>query len=170
MASLGPQTMLGILLVDHRVAFFALITLYVATAIPLGYAWARVLPEERPPFEINTPANPRVEPKPSPERDSQSRRKLFAIGLLICVTIGYLLQFPGFPRDAAHGWAVHWAGALAGWVIFGAEMCLIAATGFAACYAFLNPGPLRIPLTTAAALVLMLWLISPLLQIALLAN
>ena len=157
------------MLVDHRVALLALVALYVTAAIPLAYAWARVLPEERPPFEIKPPANPGVGQKP------QQRRKIIAIGLLICVTTAYLLQFPGFPQTAAYSWALSWVGAVfsgatAAWILFGTEMCLIAVIGFAACYAFLNPGPLRIPLTTAAALVLILWLLSPLLRIALIAS
>jgi hypothetical protein len=166
--------MLAVLLVDHRVAFLALVALYVTAAIPLGYAWARVLPEERPPFEIKPPANP-VSQKAVPEAVSQQRRKIIAIALLVCVTTAYLLQFPGFPQTAAYSWALNWVGALfsgaaAAWILFAIEMCLIAVIGFAACYAFLNPGPLRIPLTTAAALVLILWLLSPLLRIALLAS
>lgn len=170
MRALAPEITLVIFLVDHRVAFFALVTLFVVAAIPLAYAWARVVPEERPPFEIEPPLYPGVELEPLPEQSTQPRRKTLAIALLVCVSISYLLQFPGFPRDAV----LHWVGAVlsgsaAAWAIFGAEMGLIAATGFAACYAFLNPGPLRIPLTAAAALVLILWLLSPLLRIALLA-
>ena len=156
-------------------AFLALVALYVTATIPLAYAWARVLPEERPPFDIKPPADPGVGQKPAPEAASQQRRKIMAIGLLICVTSAYLLQFPGFPQTAAYSWALSWVGALfsgatAAWILFGTEMCLIALIGFAACYAFLNPGPLRIPLTTAAALVLILWLLSPLLRIALIAS
>jgi hypothetical protein len=167
--------MLAVLLIDHRVAFLALIALYVTAAIPLAYAWARVLPEERPPFDIKPPADPGVGQKPAPKAASQQRRKIIAIGLLICITTAYLLQFPGFPQTAAYSWALNWLAAvfsvtLATWILYGSEMGLIALIGFAACYAFLNPGPLRFPLTTAAALVLILWLLSPLLRIALIAS
>ena len=166
---------MAVLLVDHRVAFLALVALYVTATIPLAYAWARVLPEERPPFDIKPPAGASVGQKPTQQAGALQRRKIIAIGLLICVTAAYLLQFPGFPQTAAYSWAISWIGALfsgatAAWILFGTEMCLIAVIGFAACYAFLNPGPLRIPLTTAAALVLILWLLSPLLRIALLAS
>jgi len=169
MRALAPEVTLFIFFIDHRLAFFALAALVVAAAIPLAFAWVRILPEDRPPFEIEPPSYPAVELEPPQEPAPDSKRSPIAIALLVGVTIGYILQFPGFPRDAALPWlnSILPRSATA-WVPIGANALLIVTAGCAACYAILNPGPLRLPLTTAAALVLILWFLAPLLRLALL--
>jgi hypothetical protein len=158
-------------LVDHRVAFLALVALIVAPGIPLAFAWARVLPEDPPPFKIEPGSFPSVELEPPPAPTKNRRRDLASVALLACVTLAYLLRFPGIPGGAlVHFLDSFFAPGTATWIVFGADTFLLVATGFTACYAVLRPGPLRIPLTAAAALVLILWLLSPLLQLALVAT
>jgi hypothetical protein len=170
MRAVAPEVGLVVFLVDHRVALLALATLIVAAAIPLAFAWARILPEEPPPFQIEPGSFPSVDLEPPHEVSARPERNALTISLLVCVTIGYVLQFPGFPRDAALRWLnTILSGSTATWVTFGAKTALIVITGFAACYAILRPGPLRIPLSLAAVLVLILWLLAPLLRMALVA-
>jgi hypothetical protein len=169
MRALAPELTLVIFIVDHRVAFLALAALLVAAVIPLAFAWARILPEDRPPFEIEPPSYPSVELEPLPERSPNSNRDWVASLLLVGVTTGYIFEFPGFPRDTFLRWlnSIFSTSATA-WIVFGANTLLIVSAGGAIGYAILNPGPLRLPFATAAALVLILWLLAPLLQVALL--
>ena len=164
-------TIFAILLLNYRLAFLLLAALIVGAAIPLAWAWARVLPEEAPPFRIEPGSFPSVDLEPSHEPSPKAKRDLLAIALLVCVTFGYALQFPGFPRDAALRWlsSIFPASAIRIWITFGAETILLAVTGCAACYAILRPGPLPTLLGAAAVLVLILWLFVPLLQVALAA-
>jgi hypothetical protein len=160
-----------LLLVDHRVAFLALAVLIVAAGIPLAFAWARVLPEDPPPFPIEAGSFPSVDLEPPLEPPRNHKRNLVSVALLACVTLAYLLRFPGIPRaPIVHFLDSIFAPATTTWIVFSVDTFLLVATGFAACYAFLQPGPQRIPLTAAAALVLIFWLLSPLLQIALVAS
>lgn len=171
MRALAPEVTLVVFFFDHRSAFFALAALVVAAAIPLAFAWARILPEDRPPFEIEPPSYPSVELEPPPEPSPDSKRAWVAIVLLVGVTVGYILEFPGFPRDALLRWLASMFSASAGpWIAFGANTLLIVTAGGAIGYAILNPGPLRFPFATAAALVLILWVLAPLLRIALLST
>ncbi len=170
MRALAPEVTLVIFFLDHRLAFFALAALVVGAAIPLAFAWARILPEDRPPFEIEPPSYPTVELAPPEEPSSGSKRDWLAIALLVGVTIGYILQFPGFPRDATLRWLNSlFSGSAAGWIAFAANTLLIVSAAGAVGYAILNPGPLRFPLAAAAALVLILWFLAPLLRMALVA-
>jgi hypothetical protein len=165
--------MFAILFLNYRVAFFLLAALVLGAAIPLAWAWARVLPEEAPPFRIEPGSLPSVDLEPPDEPSPKAKRDILAIALLVGVTLGYAVQFPGFPRDAARRWlssifpasAIIWI-----WITFAAETFLLAVTGCAACYAILRPGPLRTLLSAAAVLVLILWLFVPLLQVALAAG
>jgi hypothetical protein len=171
MRALAPEVTLVIFVVDHRLAFFALAALVVAAAIPLAFAWARILPEDRPPFEIEPPLYPSVEWEPSQEPSPDSKRNPVAIVLLVGITMGYILEFPGFPRDALLRWLGSMFSAPAtAWIAFGANTLLIVTAGGAVGYAILNPGPLRLPIAAAAALVLILWLLAPLLRVALLGT
>jgi hypothetical protein len=171
MRAVALEVALVVFLMDHRVALFALVTLIVAAAIPLAFAWARVLPEEPPPFQIEPGSFPSVDLEPPQEVSTRPERSALAIALLVCVTIGYVLQVPGVPRDAAVRWLnTILSGSTALWVTFGTEAALVVTASFAAGYAILRPGPLRTPLGMAAALVLILWLIGPLLRLAMLAG
>jgi len=160
--------MLALLLIDHRVAFLGLATLLIAAAIPLAIAWARLLPEEPPPFPIEPGSFPIIEQERRPEASSTPRGDLvLSVGILTCLTLAYAIRFPGFPKAAL----MHWLdGALSGsteyWLIVSARIFLFVVAGAAVTYAIRRPGPLSIPLAVAAVLVLVLWFVAPLLNVA----
>src|SRR5260370_3029559 len=85
--------------IDHRLALLAFAALLSAAAAPLASAWARLLPEEPPPFEL-PPAPSPPEQTPS-NRETRPKGDPFAIFLLLCVTLSFLLKFPGLPVAAA---------------------------------------------------------------------
>jgi hypothetical protein len=160
--------MLALLLIDHRVAFLALATLLIAAAIPLAIAWARLLPEEPPPFPIEPRSFPVIEQERRPGASPTPRGELIlSVAILICLTLAYALRFPGFPKAAL----MHWldgvvSGSTEYWLILYARTFLLVAAGAAIGYAIRRRGPLGIPLAAAAALVLILWFVAPLLNVA----
>jgi hypothetical protein len=164
--------MLALLLIDHRVAFLALATLLLAAAIPLAIAWARLLPEEPPPFPIEPGSFPNIEQERRPEPSATPRGDLvLSVAILICLTLAYAIRFPGFPKVAL----MHWLdgvvpGSTEYWLIVSARIFLLVAAGAAIVYAIRRPGPLRVPLASAAALVLILWFVAPLLGVAFLST
>ena len=164
--------MLALLLIDHRVAFLALATLLIAAAIPLAIAWARLLPEEPPPFPIEPGSFPNIEQERRPEASTTPRgERILSVAILICLTLAYAIRFPGFPKAAL----MHWldgvvSGSTEYLLIFSARTFLLVAAGAAIGYAIRRPGPLRIPLAAAAALVLILWFVAPLLNVAFLST
>jgi hypothetical protein len=164
--------MFTLLFIDHRLAFLALAALLIATAVPLGFAWARVLPEEPPPFPIQPGSFPTIDQEsPPPEHATHRRDLVVSIALLICLTLAYLIRFPGFPTGVLIRWLeTTVSGSTEHWIIFSIRIFLIASACAALGYAALRPGPLRIPLTTASALVLLLWFLAPLLRVALLSG
>jgi hypothetical protein len=164
--------MFALLLIDHRLAFLALAALLIAAAIPLAFAWARLVPEEPSPFPIQPGSFPAIDEDAVPQpRAARQRDLLVPVALLVCLTLTYLIRFPGFPTGVVLRWleAVV-SGPTEHGIIFCTRIFLIAAACAALGYAALRPGPLRIPLTTASALVLMLWFLAPLLQAALLSG
>lgn len=164
--------MLALVLIDHRWAFVLLAVLLIAAAIPLASAWARLLPEEPPPFPIEPGSFPVIDQQLPPETPSRRHRDLIiSFALLVCLTLTYLIRFPGFPSSALAGWlGTVVSGPTAYWTIFSARIFLIATAGAAIVYAAFRPGPLRIPMMSAAALVLALWFLAPLLKTALLST
>lgn len=163
--------MFVILLSDYRLAFLLLVALIVGAAVPLAFAWARVLPEEPPPFEISPSSNAFPQQEPRPEVSPQpSKRDRIVIVLLVFVTLSYAIQFPGFPRDVGTHWLNKVFPATATYLVFAAHALLMIITGVAACYSLLGSTPLRIPLGLGAEIVLLLWLLAPLLRTALLAT
>jgi hypothetical protein len=160
-----------ILMINHRLAFFALAALFIAAGVPLAYAWARLLPDDPPPFPIEPGSFPTIDEELPQEALSRTKRDLVAIPLLVCVTLAYLIRFPGFPNAVVFRWlnsTVSPAGTA--WIIIATRILLITACIAATVYAALRNGPLRIPLAAAATLVLILWLLSPLLTAALLSS
>jgi hypothetical protein len=158
-------------LAPHHLAFAAHTALLLAAATPLAYAWARVLPEDAPPFKIEPGAFPAVDLEP-PDTPVKTRRvDLLSLSLLFCVTLTYLTRFPGIPLAALLHW-IHsvFPAAAANWVVLGGRTILVVGTGLAACLATVRPGPMRVPVVTAASLVLTLWLLGPILQSALLSG
>jgi hypothetical protein len=164
--------MFAILLSDYQLAFLFLTALIVGAAIPLAFAWARILPEEPPPFEISPSPTGSLEQELSQEASRHPpKRDAKSIILLVCVTLAYVLQFPGVPRDAGPRWVnAVFPGSTEIYLVFAADALLMTIVGLAACYSLLGSNPLRIPLGLGAELVLLLWLFAPLLRIALLAT
>jgi len=157
--------MLAIALIDHRLALLALAALLIAAAAPLAYAWARLLPEEPPPFEVRAAGLP-------PEDfisngKSPVKKDLWAVFLLACVTLSYLLRFPGLPLAAGLQWLSTLLPAdYFTWAVLGARWFFIAVPGLAAAYSALRPNPMRVALIAGGLLVLALWLVSPMLRAA----
>jgi hypothetical protein len=163
--------MLAIVLIGYRLAFLALAALILAAAVPLAFAWARLLPDEPPPFEIEPASSNPSEPQPPREASPNSQRDLLAMVLLILVTLSYLIQFPGVPHAAAvRSLSTILPRSFAIWIVFGADTLLVVVTGVAACYSTLRPHPSRVFLSAGAVLVLLLWLLAPLLYAALVAT
>lgn len=157
--------MLTIVLLDHRLALLALAALLVAAAAPLAWGWARLLPQEPPPFESPAPS------PPSPtDASNPSKRDPFAIFLLLCVTLSYLLKFPGLPLSAG----LHWLSTFLpqdyfNWALLAARAFFVVIPGLAAAYSAARPNPIRVALLAGGLLVLALWLASPFLLASLLS-
>ncbi len=160
--------MFAILILDHRLAFLSLAVLSLGTAVPIAFGWARVLPEEPPPFGNAIGSLRRTRNKPPADELMSKRRNPFAIVLLLCVTLSYASQLPGVPRDIGfasiptvipHN--------LIGWIEFAGTWLLVLSPGFAAAYSILRPNFLRVPLIAAGFLVLLLWLLAAPLHAAL---
>jgi len=158
-------------LAPYRLAFAAHTALLVGTAIPLAYAWARVLPEDAPPFKIEPGSFPASDLAPPDPPVRARKADLLSLVLLLCVTLTYLSRFPGVPLAPLLHWT-HSAfpAAAANWIVWGGKIILVVGTGLSACLATVRPGPMRVPLVTAASLVLTLWLLGPILQSALLSG
>jgi hypothetical protein len=152
-------------LMDHRIALVAFAALLVAAAAPLASAWARLLPEEPPPFEVPPGPSPR-EQMPS---NWEHRRKgdPFAIFLLLCLTLSFLLKFPGLPVAAAlQELSVRMPPEDFNYLVLGARAFFVVVPGLAAVYSAIRPNPIRIQLIAAAVFVILLWLLSPMLRTA----
>ena len=158
--------MLAALVLDHRLAFLFLAVLNLGAAAPLALGWARVLPEEPPPFGNAEDSLRRTSP-PAAALTSK-RRDPFAILLLLCVTVSYASQLPGIPHGLGCGSipavVAHPTG---GWIEFAAIWFLVLIPGFASLYSLLRPNFLRVPLIAAGMLILLLWLLAAPLHAAL---
>jgi hypothetical protein len=152
--------MLAIGLMDHRLALAALVALLIAAAVPLAYAWARLLPEERPPFEFAGAAQEDASSEKTPRGKDP-----IAISLLVCVTLGYLLRFPGVPLAPELQWlSTRMPADYSHWLVVAGRAFFLIIPGLAVVYSALRPNTIRIALAAGGLLVLALWLLSPLLQ------
>jgi hypothetical protein len=161
--------MFAIALIDHRLALLALAALLIAAAAPLAYAWASLLPEEPPPFEVPAASPSAQDPTSTSKRPP--KKDFVAVPLLVCVTLSYVLRFPGFP--VATG--LQWLSTLLpmdylNWTVLGARAFFLAVPGLAAAYSALRPNPVRIALIAGGLLVMALWLVSPVLRAAIAAG
>jgi hypothetical protein len=155
--------MLAIVLMDHRSALAAYAGLLILAAAPLAYAWAQLLPEEQAPFEVAEADTTREDAAPNGK--TAAKKNPFAVFLLVCVTLSYVLRFPGLPLSTGLQWLstllpvdfLHW-------VIMGGRVFFLGVPGLAAVYSALRPNPVRIALAAGGLLVLAVWLLSPLLQ------
>ncbi len=157
--------MFAIVLIDHRLALLALAALLIAAAAPLAYAWARLLPEEPPPFEVAATGPPAQDLASNPT--SPAKKDLLAVFLLVCVTLSYILRFPGLPVAAVLQWlATLLPKDYFNWTVLGGRWFFAVVPGVAAAYSALRPNPMRVALIVGGLLVLALWLVSPMLRAA----
>jgi len=73
---------------DHRLALLLYMLLLLAAAVPVAIAWLLLLPQEREPFAS------------SDEKPSGNERDIFAVFLLVNITLSLLLRIPGIDADA----------------------------------------------------------------------
>jgi len=166
--------MLAILLLDHRLAFVFLSALILGAAVPLAIAWTRILPEEAPPFEMGKAASAPAPLKTKGVADvpwgDMPRRSRFAIVLLTAVSLGFILQLPGLPfYGAFHPVLDGLPQSIDDWIELAPAFFFLAVPAGAVAHAFLKPNLLSLPLIVAGVLVLLLWLLSPALQAALIS-
>jgi hypothetical protein len=156
---------------DHRVALVTLVLLLIGAGTPLAFAWARLLPEDAPPFPIEPGSFPSVDHEAPPEQTRHNKDSWIAAALLLCLTIAFVFRVPGFPVSTVLAWiggtipavTAHWSAI--------AVQVMVALIGIgAAVFGALRPGPLRIPLIAAGAMILILWFAAPLLQAAMLGG
>src|SRR5262249_38964229 len=95
--------MMAAVVLDPKIAFLLLAGLFVGAAVPLAMGWARLLPEERQPFEIENPRRRSDASRVSIYNTEPEARRLDlgAIVLLVLLTVAFAIQFPGVPRIAA---------------------------------------------------------------------
>jgi hypothetical protein len=156
---------------DHRLAFATLVALLIAAGTPLAFAWARLIPEEAPPFPIEPGSFPSVDHEaPPPEQPSHKKDYVIAAPLLLCLTIAFVFRVPGFPSITVLGWI---GGTIPGLDAHSSAIIVYVLVALIAIgvgvFGALRAGPLRIPLIACAALILLLWFVGPLLQTATLA-
>jgi hypothetical protein len=150
----------------QRSAFLALCALVIGAGIPLAFAWARLVPEDAPPFKIEPGSYPSVEFEPA-EPTPRHKRDLLSASLVLCITLTYLVRFPGVPLATIVGWlATITSPGTAGGLVVTTRIVLLVGSGLAACIAATRPGRLRVPVIAAAGLTLLLWLLGPILQAA----
>jgi hypothetical protein len=146
-----------------RFAFLWLAALIVCAAVPLAIGWARLLPEEKPPFEIENPRRRSALPAVSIYGSVPAARKIdiSAMVLLFLLTISFALQFPGVPRDPALNLLPdHWPGAQ-NWFEVALPCSLILVSVVAMVHGAVRRSFLRMPLLVGGGLVLVLWLMAP---------
>jgi hypothetical protein len=157
---------------DHRLAFLVLVGLLVGAGVPLAFGWARLLPEERPPFPIEPGSFPSVDEEVAPEPSGKPRwEPTVSVILLSCLALTFAIRVPGFPSARL----AHWLGSIVSsstehWLFVSARIVLPVVSAAAGVYGALRPGSLRVPLLAAAVLVLLLWFLGPVLQLAVLGG
>jgi hypothetical protein len=155
---------------DHQLALITLVALLIAAGTPLAFAWARLLPEDAPPFPIEPGSFPSVDHEVPQEQTSRNRDSWIAAPLLLCLTLAFIFRVPGFPSGTVLAWV---GGTIPGATAHGSATAVQVIVALIAIgtsvFGALRRGPLRIPLIAAGALTLILWFMAPLLQTAMLA-
>jgi len=163
--------LLQMMALPPRFAFLLLAGLIVGAAVPLAIGWARLLPEEKPPFEIENPRRRRAAPSESIYSNEPAARKIdfVAIVLLFLLTVSFAIQFPGIPRQPMlNSLPDHWPGAN-DWseTLLPCLLALVAVVAIV--YGAVRRSFLRVPLVVGGSLVLVLWVVAPWLYRALTA-
>jgi hypothetical protein len=155
--------MFAALLLAPQIAFLLLAGLVVGAAVPLAMGWARLLPEERPPFEIENPRRRSPSPAASIYSNEPEERRLDpgAIMLLVLLTVAFAAQFPGVPRmDALNSLPDHLPKAEE-WFEIALPCLLLLVCVIAILYGALRRSFLRVQLVVAGSVVLLLWVMGP---------
>lgn len=156
---------------DHRLAFIALVALLIAAGTPLAFAWARLIPEDAPPFPIEPGSFPSVDHEAPQEQPSRKKDYWIAVPLLFLLTIAFVFRVPGFPSGTILAWV---GGTIPGvsehWSVIAVQVLIALIAVGAAVFGALRPGPLRIPFIVTGALILAMWFLGPLLQAAMLTG
>src|SRR5882762_284366 len=127
--------MFAALVLDHRLAFLFLAALSLGTAVPLAFGWARIVPEEPPPFGTSEDSLRGRGDEPPAKKLMSERRDPFAIVLLLCVTVSFVCQLPGIPPNVGFGSiAMVIPDGTEGWIEFAGIWFLVLIPGFAAAY------------------------------------
>jgi hypothetical protein len=154
---------------DHRLAFITLVALLIGASTPLAFAWARLLPEDAPPFPIEPGSFPSVDHEVPQEQPSRNRDHWIAAPLLFCLTLAFVFRVPGFPGGTVLAWVGEAIpGMTAHWSVIAVHVIVALIAIGTGVFGALRPGPLRIPLIAAGAMTLLLWFVAPLLQNAML--
>ena len=134
---------------DHRLALLLYMLLLLAAAVPVAIAWLLLLPQEREPFAS------------SDEKPSGNERDIFAVFLLVNITLSLLLRIPGIDADAlsvalAKWISPEWADHVVrlGYIWFGFI------GGLAAAYSLIRKNILRWPLVFGGGFTLLLSLVA----------
>jgi len=157
------DSMLAVLFLAPKFAFLMLGGLVVAAAVPLAIGWARLLPEDRPPFEIENPRRKSPTPAVSIYGNQSEERRLDigAIVLLVLLTVAFAVQFPGVPRmDALNSLPDHLPKAEE-WFELALPCLLLVVCVAAILYGALRRSVLRVQLIVAGSVVLLLWVVAP---------
>jgi hypothetical protein len=155
--------MLGPLTLDPRIAFLLLVGLILGAAIPLAMGWARLLPEERPPFEIDNPRRRSLAPIASIYANEPEPRRLDpgAIVLLVLLTVAFVLQFPGLPRGTGLNSGLDHFPTAEDWHQVALPALMFLTAGVAIIYGAVRRSLLRKQLVIAGCIVLALWILAP---------
>lgn len=162
--------MLDDIVLDPRLAFVLILALLIGAAIPLAIAWAKLLPEEKPPFGSFQASERDQSAETNSAGRSKSTRDPVAVVLLIFVTLSFISQFPGVRYDFLLSRAsafIHEP-----WFQRALLVCrgfFIATPVIAAAYSVFRRHAIRIPLILAGILVALLWLAVPWLRAAFLS-
>ena len=162
--------MLDDIVLDPRLAFVLILALLIGAAIPLAIAWAKLLPEEKPPFGSFQASERDQSAETNSAGRSKSTRDPVAVVLLTFVTLSFISQFPGVRYDFLLSRAsvfIHEP-----WFQRALLVCrgfFIAIPVIAAAYSVFRRHAIRIPLIFAGILVALLWLAVPWLRAAFLS-
>lgn len=156
---------------DHRLALITFVALLIGAGTPLAFAWARLLPEDAPPFPIEPGSFPSVDHEVPQEQPRRNKDRWIAAPLLFCLTIAFVFRIPGFPSGTVLAWV---GGTIPGvsehWSAIAVQIVVALIAGGTGVFGALRTGPLRIPLVAAGAMTLVLWFMAPILQTAMLAG
>jgi hypothetical protein len=154
--------MFAALPLDPRIAFLLLAALIIGAAVPLAIGWARLLPEEKPPFELENPWHRTARPLASIYDSEPVPQKidLGAIILLVLLTVAFALQFPGVPREPALNSLPDHVPDAQNWFEIALPCLLILVSVVAILHGAVRRSFLRWQLIVGGSLVLLLWIVA----------